>query len=463
MNNQKQIKRTIISRFLSFWGSIKVTLVLFGIIIIASIIGTLIPQKELAMFYIDKYGQIGYYIIRNLGLINIYNSWWFILLLFLLGFATTVCAFYRYTVLKRFLGSPQIIVSESLFKDNKNVIKITAALDPAVASLQLLQNLELAGYRAKSQSIENQTYLFAERGIYNRWGNLAAHFSIVLILLGAIIGRFGFSQQLAIKEGETVAVPKSSFRMHLNKFEVENYPDSSQPKDFRSFVQLLDGDMVSPEKIIRVNSPLTYKGITFYQSSYGQSETVKSLTLAVIDKQTNKQLETVSVDLGKIVSIPGQNIQIKIAKFLPDFTMDLSTKEPISKSEELNNPAVLLEEYQGNKMVGKTWIFANFPDFHAVGKTKFGYQLSGGEFQFYSVLQVVRDPGIPFVYFGFAGLLLGLFFSLFTEHKRIWAIVRSTDKGVMVNITGASNRRNNMIYKELEIICHGVTEVLRKA
>jgi cytochrome c biogenesis protein len=340
MDIQKPNKRNPISRFISFWGSIKISLVLFGIIIIVSIIGTFIPQKEPAMFYIKNYGAPGYQLFKSISLIDVYGSWWFILILFLLGFSTIVCAYNRYTVLKRFLGTPQIIVSESLFKDNKNAIKITAALEPAAASLQLLQNLDQAGYRAKSQLVENQTYLFAEKGIFNRWGNLAAHFSIVLILLGAIIGRFGFSQQLAIKEGETVAIPQASFQMHLNKFEVENYPDSNQPKDFRSFVHIVDGAIVSPEKIIRVNSPLTYKGITFYQSSYGQSEAVKSLTLSIIDKVTNKELDKVSVDLDKTVTIPGQDIRINIAKFIPDFTMDLATKEPISKSDQLNNPAV---------------------------------------------------------------------------------------------------------------------------
>lgn len=456
MNNPKQQHRNPISRFIAFWGTIKVSLVLFGIIIIVSIIGTLIPQKEMPMLYIQKYGETGYHLLKVSSLIDVYSSWWFIFLLFLLGLSTIVCTFNRYSALKRFLSTPQIIVSESLFKDNKNTIKITVNADPASASLQLLQSLDNAGYRTKSQSIENQTYVFAEKGIYNRWGNLAAHISIVLILLGAIIGRFGFSEQMAIKEGETVAVPHASFSMHLNKFEVENYPNSEQPKDYRSFIQIIDGDKQSPEKIIRVNSPVSYQGITFYQSSYGQSESVKSLSLVVIDKTNNQELEKVSVDLDKTVSIPSQDIKLKIAKFLPDFTMDLATKEPISKSDQLNNPAVLLEEYQGDKLIGRTWIFANYPDFHGMGKTRFGYQLTGGEFQYYSVLQVVKDPGVPLVYLGFAGLLLGLFFTLFMEHKRIWVLINKADNGILINLVGQSNRRGSQIKKELELLTQSI-------
>ncbi|MFB3897889.1 MAG: cytochrome c biogenesis protein ResB [bacterium] len=462
MNNPKQHNRNPISRFIAFWGSIKVSLVLFGIIIIVSIIGTLIPQKEMPMFYIQKYGETGYHLLKISSLIDVYSSWWFICLLFLLGLSTIVCTYSRYSALRRFLRAPQITVSESLFKDNKNAIKITLNIDPASASLQLLQSLGTAGYRAKNKTIENQTYIFAERGIYNRWGNLAAHISIVVILLGAIIGRFGFSEQIAIKEGETVAVPHASFSMHLNKFEVENYPNSEQPKEYRSFIQIFDSGNISSEKIIRVNSPLSYKGITFYQSSYSQSESVKSLSLVVIDKSTNQELEKVSVDLDKTVSIPSQDIKIKIAKFLPDFSMDLATKEPVSKSDQLNNPAVLLEEYQGDKLVGKTWLFANYPDFHGMGKTRFGYQLTGGEFQYYSVLQAVKDPGVPLVYLGFAGLLLGLFFTLFMEHKRIWVVISSTDQGIIINIAGASNRRSNMINKEIELISHEVATALKK-
>ncbi|MDI6783901.1 MAG: cytochrome c biogenesis protein ResB [bacterium] len=467
--------RSIESRFFGFFGSIKVTLVLFGLVIVASIIGTLIPQNESAQVYIHQYGIPLYQLFRITGIIDMYSSWWFITLLSLLGLTTVVCTYNRYTVLKRFLGAPQVLVPEHIFSNPKNSMQFKTKAEIAEFTSSLLHTLHKSGYQARSQTANERMYLFGEKGLLNRWGNLLVHISIVLILFGAIVGRFGFNYTLTAVEGETVAVqtpsppwvlsmfkvlhplgihytPKqqADFQFHLNKFEVETYPNSRQPKDFRSFITLIRNGQPRLEKIIRVNHPLTYQGITFYQNSYGETRTVKSLALALRDSQTKKELGTIPAEIGQAVPIPGQNLQIKVAKFFPDFTMDLASKQPTSKSDELNNPAALIEEYAGDKLVGNTWIFARFPSFHAEGKTSYTYELVDARFKLYSVLQVAKDPGVPLIYLGFTGLILGLLFTLFMEHRRVWVTMSKIESGTLVRFAGVSNRRVHQMVKELE-------------
>ena len=63
------------------------------------------------------------------------------------------------------------------------------------------------------------------------------------------------------------------FEVRCEKFNVDFYPTGA-PKEFRSILTILEnGQPVPGYKDVKVivNQPLSYKGITFYQSSYGQA------------------------------------------------------------------------------------------------------------------------------------------------------------------------------------------------
>ncbi|MCX7920074.1 MAG: cytochrome c biogenesis protein ResB [bacterium] len=463
----------IVSRFLHFWGSIKVTLSLFGLVIIASILGTLIPQKEFAQFYIQHYGMPIYHLFRITGIIDVYGSWWFITVLTLLGLATTVCAYNRYMALQRSeRASQEMIIPEHIVNNPNTAVRLESNLESSAIVTKLGMLLKTAGYHVKTRTDRERTYLFGEKGLLNRWGNFLLHISIVIILLGAIIGRFGFRFPLTVAEGEMVTVPmpvplwlnslrkkvhstlnqKVQLKLYLRKFEVETYPNSQLPKEFRSYVTLYNNDQPEVEAIIRVNHPLTYRGITFYQNSYGTTATVKSLILKLCDRQTNNEIKTVELEIGQSVQIPEHNMQIKLAKFYPDFSFDLATKEAVSKSNQLNNPAALIEEYTDTKLVGTTWVFVRFPEFHYSGKTRFNYEITDANIALnsYSVLQVVKDPGVPLIYLGFSGLILGLMLTLFIDHRRVWILLQKTDSGSIIQLAGTSNRNTKQLRVELE-------------
>jgi hypothetical protein len=67
------------------------------------------------------------------------------------------------------------------------------------------------------------------------------------------------------------------YTIHLEEFRHEQYAGTDKPKDFSSFVRLVDPEQsVDREARIYMNHPLRYNGETFYQSSYkpGQDTTV---------------------------------------------------------------------------------------------------------------------------------------------------------------------------------------------
>lgn len=80
---------------IKFFSSVKLAIFLLTVIIIASIIGTFIPQGIAPLEYIQRYGRQGYGLLSFLGLTDVYHSWWFILFLMLLAINLLVCSLNR--------------------------------------------------------------------------------------------------------------------------------------------------------------------------------------------------------------------------------------------------------------------------------------------------------------------------------------------------------------------------------
>ncbi len=79
-----------------FFASVKLALVTLFLITITSIIGTVVPQKESFEWYASQYGPKTAQLFSVLDIPDMYNSWWFISLLFLLGFNLVICSIDRF-------------------------------------------------------------------------------------------------------------------------------------------------------------------------------------------------------------------------------------------------------------------------------------------------------------------------------------------------------------------------------
>ncbi len=58
------------------------------------------------------------------------------------------------------------------------------------------------------------------------------------------------------------------YYLHLTKFSHKVFPGTTKPRDFRSYVKIVEEDGHEREVEIYMNSPLYYRGETFYQSSW---------------------------------------------------------------------------------------------------------------------------------------------------------------------------------------------------
>lgn len=94
----------------------------------------------------------------------------------------------------------------------------------------------------------------------------------------------------------------------------------------------------------------------------------KEVKLDVTDSSA-KSPESVAVKVGGSVNIGKNGALLKVVAFVPDYAM--SDNNIVSRSNDLRNPAVLLELLEGGKVVARGWVFNKFPDFNSFNSAKF--------------------------------------------------------------------------------------------
>ncbi|MFH1338505.1 MAG: cytochrome c biogenesis protein ResB [Candidatus Omnitrophota bacterium] len=238
-------------------------------------------------------------------------------------------------------------------------------------------------------------------------GLVVTHLSILIILTGAIIGAFlGERGFMPLYEGQASdsfvtnkGIGKLDFKIHLDDFILEWY-----------------------------NKP------------------GHQITAVVQDRKIKKVF---LAEMGKKYPIEGTGLALQILRYLPDFY--LKDKNSGTRSDAPNNPAVLVRIYKDQASEDR-WVFEKFPGFfedkdkdvellykwqgqikdfksklkvidgESVVRTatiEVNHPLKFNGYTFYQSrydleqlnwtgLEVVKDPGVPFVYAGFILLNVGI-------------------------------------------------------
>ena len=259
-----------------FFASVRLTVAVLLLLPATSVIGTLIPQNADPASYMRAFGDFTYRLLKVFDLFDMYYSWWFQALIAVLALNITVCTIKRWPAIWKTVSSRQI--NKSGLSSKKPLKEFSDVRSPEnLESLYL--NYAKRKFRNYKIESENSGFrLFAEKGRWTRLGVPAVHLSIVVILAGALIGSFfGFDGFVNIPEGESsdsIRLRNSSdtlalgFEVRCDDFDVSFY-DSGSPKEFRSSLVVLENGREVAKKDIIVNDPMRYKGINFFQSSYG--------------------------------------------------------------------------------------------------------------------------------------------------------------------------------------------------
>ncbi len=235
------------------------------------------------------------------------------------------------------------------------------------------------------------------------------------------------------------------FDLRCDNFEVEYYPNSDMPKSYKSWLTVIENGKEVMKKTIAVNDPLKYRGITFYQSSYGTVPNGLGNGILVLNAVSGSgKSEQINTKIGGTFAIPGTSVIGRVADFSPALSID-PTGKPFTYAEQMTNPAVYVEFAEAGKMKYSGWLLKRYPQTWSLpdgNKVEF-LDYWGVE---YTGMQVRKDPGVWIVYLGCIIMSLGLYMTFFMSHKRIWVNL-SEEKGSVKVLIGASANKNRAAFE----------------
>lgn len=447
-----------------FFNSLKLTLAVLITLAVVSILGTLIEQNLTESQYVARYGAKWYKVISALRLSDMYHAKWFLFLLAMLTLNIVVCTFERFPPKWKSLlnHKPRGFDPDAFSRligncSHNHTLRLAEGAAPVKG--RVFDALKKKGFSIVSYEGNGGYGLYAWKGAIGRLGSDFTHISLLLILLGAIVGNFtGFKDYKVINVGETIDIPKADFKVRLDKFWIDYY-ETGQIRQYNSMLTVVEDGKDVLRQQIWVNEPLYYKGIRFYQSSYGMSwSMVESAKIGIVRKDRGELMSEVTVKWGETAAMPGSDYSVKLVAYTADFAYDEESKTIFSQSPDANNPAIGIEIYKKGDLVNTGWLFLKYPGILPVlrdnDKDLVFTDYAGVR---YSGISLNKDPGTNIVWLGSIVMGVGFILAFFIFHRRVWVNIKADGNYAEMKIGGIINKNNLAFERELKEIVDDVS------
>ncbi|PLX93027.1 MAG: cytochrome c biogenesis protein ResB [Desulfuromonas sp.] len=436
-------ERTFATALWDFFCSLKLTIITLILLAISSIIGTVIQQNRSPEEYLQYYGETTYKIFETLQFFDMYHSWWFLALLGLFSLNLICCSIKRFPRVWKTVTVPVLTADETLFRTLSNAEEqvVRDEIAPLKEKLQGFLTREFAPVTVTEEN--GKVHLYAQKGAYSRFGVYVTHLSILIIFVGAIMGSlWGYKAYVNIVEGSEVhqVWPRGGkepidlgFSVRCDAFSVSYYEGSMRPREFRSLLTVVDaGQPVEGliERPVIVNDPLQYKGITFYQSSYGPAGDA-SFSFRVRSRKSGETANVVARQ-GQRVRLPDNGFMRVVDYDDSDPRFGLGARVEIVTAEGKRRNAN---------------IFKEFPAFDERRGGDYIFTLNDFSQRYYTGLQVAKDPGVWVVWLGCALMVVGSFIAFFMSHRRVWVVIQPLENGKTGVRFGGSAHRNQPAFE----------------
>jgi cytochrome c biogenesis protein len=387
------------------------------IIASASIIGTVIEQDQSIETYKLNYpltnrvfGFLSWDIILKFGFDHVYTTWWFITFIILFGISLLTCTFLQQLPSLKIAKRCQFFRLTNQFR----LLNISTKL----------QNLSLTKllFRIKESQysiFQQKDIAYCYKGLIGRIAPIIVHFSMILILLGAVFGSLNgfkaqeivpktetFHIQNVLSNGQLTKIPNVSAR--VNDFWI-TYTKQTTVSQFYSDISILNVDGSEIErKTIFVNSPIKYEGVDYYQTDWN---------LIGLRVQTNDETPF----QYPLVSVLNNRSKVWLT-WIP-FDSELKT-----------GITVLVDNLEGYASVyDDTGTFLGNLELNETFNSNVPITLT--DIISSTGLQIKSDPGIPLIYAGFFLLMVSTLISYIT-YSQIWIIQYNRQ----VFVGGTTNR-----------------------
>ena len=416
---------------------------LLTFIAIATIIGTVLQQNQTEIEYIDMFGTYWYSVFRKFDVAEIYNTWWFLLIMAFLVVSTTVCLIRNTPKMIKDMRTFREYVRQTSLRAFPHKIDIESDLSSEEGVALGRSWLKHHGYQFKEKVDGDTTLLAAKKGSSNRLGFIFAHMAIVVICIGGLLdselpnrlqiwtgfktaipdeARFisevqtesrystnnpSFRGNMMMSEGQATDyalvtigggffMQELPFQVKLNEFIIEYYESNGMPKRFASDVDITDYKTGETENlIIEVNHPYKINGVTLYQSSFDDGGSRLYLTALPLKGSTMQPFDV----MGEVGAV--NPLQIRFSENDELYRLNFIEFSPINV-EDLSSPGETKRTLQ-EQVVAVTGSAArkNNEKIHNVGPS-FTYSLTNEanqslEFKNY-MLPIPLEEGLVYLF-----------------------------------------------------------------
>jgi cytochrome c biogenesis protein len=439
-----------------FFSSVKLAIVLFILVTLASVLGTLIPQGRTAAEYAARYGRAAGPL-ASLQLTRLYQSGWYLALLLLFALNTIVCTLSRLGPKWRKAFGPASAKDAQALMAMKAKSRFRLALPMAAAKDKVAGVLRGERYRLTGSATETGAFILARKRRLGRFGSDIVHLGLLVILAGGLTsGLGGRRSDLALVEGQTADVPHETFQIRLDKFETEYYPQGAV-KDWKSTITVLEGGRPLLTRVVEVNHPLTHRGVSFYQTSYGTDWDSAKLELEIKKLADASFSKIVAGKVGERLPVGDADVShVVVRQFVSDFIIGEGNQIG-SRSQEPRNPAALVEAWKGEERVFAGWIFAKYPDFGqghggSGNASALSFVLKSYAASTFSVLEAAQDPGANIIWLGCLLVTAGIFLAFYWPSREISVVLEEAQGKVELTAGGQAAKSRESFQAEFDRI-----------
>lgn len=444
---------SIVDKIWSFFSSVKVGVWLIVIALVASMLGTIFPQAQFipqnaisrdpAVYYEDQFGILGL-IYYQLGFYQLYSSWWYMILLGLIGISLVICSLDRFVPLYKALKKQKAKRHET-FLNRQRLFSETELITDAEIE-QVKERLQKQRYKVRDEN----GHILAEKGRFSRWGPYVNHIGLIIILLAAILRSTPLLYEDAfiwLREGEQKVVPGTDGEYYIknNDFIMEVHDENDErfkaaiekqgmvTSNFQTDIVVYQANDSSVpgakpelepilESSIQMNKPAKFDGYSLYQSGYQLNE-FTSLTLKIYETidTDEKSLDTFTIDLTNPESeyMLENGFKVVVDQYYPDYVLN-DDGIPTSETNYPKNPAFVLLVYPPGSDSAEVSFIGIGKNIDATGENEYTIGLQDFELHDVSGLQLRRDYTLPLFGLGSAIFMIGVIQGMYWQHRRIW-------------------------------------------
>lgn len=459
--------------------SMRTALILLFALAVASIPGSILPQRGNNPLLVDEWLEeqptIGP-IMDRLGFFDVFGAPWFAAVYLLLFISLIGCVLPRVGVHWRAMRSQPPVAPRNLSR-LQAYAETTTALTPTQVVDNATDFLRKNRWRVRTGVTDSQVWVSAEKGYLRETGNLVFHLALVLILAAvAIGGLFGWRGNVIVKEGNGFSntltqydawgggrlasadtIPPFAFTLEDFAVEFErSEAERGSPRLFEATVEVQrePGGPINPD-LIEVNYPLTIAGAKIFLVGHGYAPTFivrDSSGATVLDDDVVFLPQDGNFTSTGVIKVPDSIPQLGFQGiFLPTSAID-DIRGPHSTFPDADDPSVFLSAWEGDlgldSGIPQSVYTLKTDNMEQIGLRALvpgqTWDFGQGEIEFtgwqrWASFQIAFDPGKEAALAAAVLATVGLTVSLFTRRRRIWVKAEIAQEGsTLVRSAGLS-------------------------